>query len=167
MSEKRVKVASRVKGIITLSNPDIRFRREWLKKGQVVTLPFDILQDMIYEDGVKAMFDQGILEIIDKADRVALGLEEETNSGEGTKVAKFVTENQMLATLVTGTVPELKKLMDEMPRAQLEELVELAVEKEITSMDKVDAIEKKTGKNVIKLVQFNRQLKEESKSDNE
>ncbi len=166
MSERRVKVASRVKGIITLSNPDIRFRREWLKKGQVVTLPFDILQDMIYEDGVKAMFDQGILEIIDKADRVALGLEEDSGE-EGIKAPKFVTENQMLATLVTGTVPELKKLMDEMPRAQLEELVELAVEKEITSMDKVDAIEKKTGKNVIKLVQFNRQLKEEPKSDNE
>jgi adenylosuccinate lyase len=71
----------------------------------------------------------------------------------------------MLAVLV-GTVPELKVAMDKMPKAQLDEFVDLAVQKEITDMAKVDAIKQKTGKDVIKLVQFNRQLKEEPKAEN-
>lgn len=156
MSEKRVKIASRVKGIVSLSDPNIPIAREWTKKGQIATIPMDIMQDLIYEEGVKELFNQGVLEVIEKEDRIELGLEDEEQT------IQFLTENQMLAALV-GTVPELKKAMDSMPKAQLEELVELAIQKEITDMGKVDAIKQKTGKDVIKLVQYNRQLLEEPK----
>lgn len=162
MSERRVKIVSRVKGIVSLSDPNIPIAREWTKKGQIATIPMDIMKDLIYQEGVAEIFRQGILEIPEKEDRIELGLE--TEGAEEEKI-EFLTENQMLAVLV-GTVPELKVAMDKMPKAQLDEFVDLAVQKEITDMAKVDAIKQKTGKDVIKLVQFNRQLKEEPKAEN-
>lgn len=159
---ERVKVANRIKGIVVINDPNIPFRREWTQKGQVLTIPMDIMQDLIYQEGVHALILDGTLEIVDKSDRIALGLEAPEQKEP---TIKFMTENQMLGALV-GNIEGLKKLLEELPKAQIEEFIDLAVEKEITDMPKVDLIEKKTGKNIIKLVQFNRQLKEDSEKDN-
>ena len=156
----RVQIKSIVKGTVVLTDPDLHFRREWTKKGQINTIPFGILQDLIYQPGVESMFTDGLLEIVDKKARVELGLEV-----EGVAPAKqIMTEAQMLGALVSGP-DAVEKALDTLPEAQVEEFVQLAVEKEITDMAKVDIIKKKTGKDVIALVKFNRQLQEEPRSE--
>ena len=158
----RVKLVNKTKCTVVINDPNIPFRREWTKKGQVLTIPMDIMQDLIYQEGVSAMLNDGTLEVVEKEDRIALGLETE---GEEPTV-KFLTENQMLGALVSKDIADLEKTLKKMPRAQIDEFIDLAVEKEITDMPKVDLIEKLTGRNIIKLVQFNRQLKEEPKEEN-
>ena len=160
MSEERVKIISKIKGTVVIYDRDIPIRREWTRKGQVQTIPMDIMQDLIYQEGVLSLFEQGVLYIEDKDARVKLGLEVE---GEEPTI-KMLTDTQMLGALY-GKTEDLKKTLEELPKAQIDELVGLAVEKEITDMAKVDVIEKFTGKNIIKLVQYNRQLKEEPKTE--
>lgn len=159
MSDKRVKITSKIKGVVIISDPNIPFRREWSKKGQIQSIPMDILQDLIYQEGVHELFAQGVLYIDSQEDRVELGLE---TAGIVPDVQMY-TENQMLGALI-GTPADIEKMIKKLPKAQIEEFVELAVDKEITDMAKVDVIKKYTGKDVIKLVQYNRQLKEEPKT---
>lgn len=158
----RVQIKCLIKGTVVLTDPNIPIRREWNKKGQIQSVPFGILQDLIYQPGVQAMFDEGILEVEDQKVRIELGLE--TEGVEPEKV--IMSENQMLAALI-GTPDDIAAALDKLPEAQKEEFVRLAVDKEFTDMAKVDVIKKKTGKDVLQLVKFNRQLKEESKSTNE
>lgn len=160
MSDKRVKITSKIKGIVIIADPNIPFRREWSKKGQVQSIPMDILQDLIYQEGVNELFSQGVLYIDDQEDRIELGLE---TAGIVPNVQMY-TENQMLGALV-GTPADIEKMIKKLPKAQVEEFIELAVDKEITDMAKVDVIKKLTGRDIIKLVQYNRQLKEEPKSE--
>lgn len=156
----RVQIKNMVKGTVIITDPNLPIRREWNKKGQIQTIPFGVLQDLIYQPGVQAMFDEGLLEIIDKNVRVELGLETEGVEPE----KQFMSENQMLAALI-GTPEDIAAALDKLPNAQKEEFVQLAVEKEFTDMAKVEVIKKKTGKDVLQLVKFNRQLKEEEKNN--
>lgn len=158
MSEKRVKIMNKVKGTVILTDPNVPITREWTKKGQIATIPMDVMQDLIYQEGTLELFRQGVLYIVDKEDRIELGLEVEGQKPE----IEFLTENQMLGALI-GTPKDIEDMIKKLPKAQVDEFVDLAVEKEITDMAKVDVIEKLTGKNIIKLVQFNRQLKEDDK----
>lgn len=158
---ERVQVKSVVKGTVVLTDPDLHFRREWIKKGQINTIPFGILQDLIYQPGVESMFTDGLLEIVDKKVRVELGLEVEGVAPE----KQILTEAQMLGALMSAGTEAVEKALDTLPEAQIEEFVQLAVEKEITDMPKVDIIKKKTGRDIIQLVKFNRQLQEEPRDE--
>ena len=160
MENNRVQVRSAVNGTVVLSNTDLRFRREWSKKGQVNTIPLEILQDMIYEDGTLSLFKDGMLEIPDQETRIELGLEE-----RGVEPEKHsLTNNQMLGALY-GTPADIAKAINTLPNAQIDDFVSLAVEKEVTDMAKVDIIKKMTGKDVLALVKFNRQIKEPDKTE--
>lgn len=158
----RVQIRSRVKGTVIIYDPNIPIKREWTKKGQIQTIPLDIMRDLVYQTGVQSMLEDGMLEIVDKDVRIELGLEVEGVAAE----KEFMTENQMLAALI-GTPDDIAAAIDKLPAAQIEEFVHLAVEKEFTDMAKVDIIKKKTGKDVLQLVKFNRQVKEEVNTDTE
>ena len=160
MEDKRVKIQSRVKGTVVIVDRNIPIRRELTKKGQIVTIPMSVMQDLVFQEGMSDMIKEGVISVVDQEDRIALGLEVENQKPD----KEFLTENQMLGALV-GSTKDIEKALDKLPRAQIDEFIDLAVEKEITDMAKVDLIEKRTGKNIIKLVQFNRQLKEEPKSE--
>lgn len=158
----RIKVKNMIKGTVVINDPNTHFRREWNNKGQVMTIPFEILQDLVYQDGVQSMLNEGILLIDDKQARIDLGLEDPDIE----PVKTFLTENQMRAALI-GTPEDIAAAIDKLPPAQVEEFVNLAVEGEYTDMAKVDIIKKKTGKDVLQLVKFNRQLKEAPVEDKE
>lgn len=160
MENNRVQVKSAINGTIVLSNMDLRFRREWNKKGQINSIPFEILQDMIYEDGTMSLFKDGILEIPDQEIRIELGLEERGVTPE----KHSLTDNQMLGALY-GSPADIAKAINTLPSAQIDDFVNLAVEKEVTDMAKVDIIKKMTGKDVLALVKFNRQVKEPDKTE--
>ena len=156
----RVQIKSMINSHVVVKDNNLHIRREWNRKGQVQTLPLGIIRDLYYDVGFQAMLEEGILTIEDKDVRIELGMEA---PGEE-PTFKFYTENQMLAALV-GSAADVKKAMNEMPKAQLNDFVNLAVQKEITDMAKVDVIKAKTGKDVIKMVQTERQAKEPVKTD--
>ena len=57
----KVKVTSMVKGIVGVSLPQLRFKREWPMMGAAIPIDFEILQEAIFDPGFKHMLEQGIL----------------------------------------------------------------------------------------------------------
>lgn len=161
MAQERVQIKNLVKGTVVINDPNIPIRREWTKKGQVNSIPYDVMEDLVYQEGIMTLFKDGILSIEDKDVRVRLGLE----ASDGHDAIVIFNENQMLGALM-GKPADLEVALKKLPKEQINELVELAVTKEVTDMQKVDLIKKYTGRDILQLVKYNRQANEPDRIEN-
>lgn len=163
--EKKVKVTNLVSSIVAINLPEIRLQRTWEKKGAVKIIPFEQLEEAIYDPGTEAMFRDGVLGIDDMEVKIALGLEEEGT----TEPTKLITLNdaQRKRYLTVMPLDEFKVKVKELSDEQIEELAYYAIENEITNYDKSEILKKLTGKDVIKTVELNRKDKEAKESKGE
>lgn len=55
--EYKVKVSSQVDATVGLSLANRNFKREWTKRGQAMSIPFEIIEEAIFDNGFKNMLD--------------------------------------------------------------------------------------------------------------
>lgn len=158
MSEK-VKVTSLVKGRIVMNLPDLRFRREWPKKGTTLLIDKEILREAIFVSGIEYMFKNGILYIDDMELKIELGLEPE----EATEPVNIIplSDAQMKRFLTVMPVAELKTEIEKLSSNQKSELAAFAIENELISMDRIDLLNKSLGVDLLRAVQLKRQNQED------
>lgn len=155
----RVNIKSMSSGIISINLPDLRFKREWPRKGAVVAVERDILKEAIYDPGVEYIFTNGLLYIEDMDFKKEVGLEPE----DAEKPVNIIPldEKTMQRYLTVMPVKELEKALDELNYEQKRILVTYAIEKELVSMDRVDLIKEKCGVDLLKAVSQKKQNEEE------
>ena len=165
MENKKVKVTNLVSSIVSINLPEIRLQRTWEKKGAVKIVPFEQLEEAIYDPGTEAMFRDGILGIDDMEVKIALGLEEEGTT-EPTKVITL-NDAQRKRYLTVMPLEEFRVKIKDLSEEQIEELTYFAIEHEITNYDKSEVLKSLTGKDIIKTVELNRKDKEAKESKGE
>ena len=117
--ENKVKIVSLVSGRVVLSVPELRLKRVWDKKGAVKIIPFDQLQEALYEPGVTELFEGGCLGIDDMEQKIALGLEPE-GAEEPVNIIT-IDDAQRKRYLTVLPFVEFKEKIKELPREQIEE----------------------------------------------
>lgn len=152
--DKKVKVASLVSQRIVLTVPDLRLRRVWEKKGAVMTIPFEQLEEAMYSPGVENLFRNGLLGIDDMEVKIALGLEPE-GAKEPTNIITL-NDGQRQRYLTVMPLHEFKEKLKELPIEQINELAAYAIEHEILNFDKSEEIKKYVNVDVMRAVQLNR-----------
>ena len=157
MENRIVKVKNLTNGRVGIKSNDLRFSRTWEKKGAVKAIPFETLQQLLYEDGVEYMFKQGILGIDELRDKIDLGLEEE---GEEPRII-VLTDAQKKRYLTLAPVQELRELLKKLPREQIFQLVDYAIEHEISDLNRCDLLKKYTDIDIISAIKLNRDSKED------
>ena len=75
--ENKVKIENLISSRVILSMPELRLKRVWEKKGAIKTIPFEQLEEAIYDPGVESLFVDGVLGIADMDVKKKLGLEPE------------------------------------------------------------------------------------------
>ena len=75
--EEKVKVVNLISSRVNIDLPEVRLKRIWEKKGAVKTIPFEQLEEAMYNPGVEALFREGMLGIEDLEIKKKLGLEPE------------------------------------------------------------------------------------------
>lgn len=158
MDDKYVVVTSMINGRVGLVVPHLRLNRVFPRKGTKVNLDKDILREAFYEPGVEYMFRQGILYIDDMPLKIELGLEE-----EGTEVPTAVTElNDKYLNRVAKLMPimEMKQVIEKMNENQRQELIDYIIKQSDISFDRLEAVKKITGIDVIKIIELNRAQEE-------
>ena len=58
--EDKVKVVNLISSRVNINIPDIRLNRVWEKKGAIRIIPFEQLEEAMYNPGVEALFKEGI-----------------------------------------------------------------------------------------------------------
>lgn len=146
---RKVTVKSMVNYSVGLNIPDLRFKRDFTKEGETKTIDFDTLFEGVTSLGVRTLFDEGILYIDNKQDRIDLGLEEE---GQPERF-RILNRGQILKLLKVDPISKLQETLETLPREQINRIAEVAIEEKFTDFEKCNVIKKFCGIDVISSVQ--------------
>ena len=141
---------------ILIELPESKFRRTWQKDASM-KVDLEILREAIYDAGFKAFIDEGVLFIEEKEIRVELGLEEEDAEKPFITILKPA---QMTRLVKAATIEEFKATLSEITKEQALALVDMAIKEKSISMDKLMALKEKTGIDVVKAIELERQNEE-------
>lgn len=156
--EKKVEVKNLVSSIVNINVPDARLKRTWEKKGAVKVIPFDQLQEAMYDPGVEAMFLEGILGIDDLEVKQQLGLEPEDAPAPVNII--ILDDQQRKRYLTVMPLAEFKLKIQELPIEQVRELAQFAIDNEIVDFDKCEVLKKVINVDVVKSIELNKADKE-------
>lgn len=140
---EKVKVVSMNKGEVYITEPDLRISWFWPKKGAVVPVRMEDLQQALYRPGVEAMFTQGILYIEDMQAKIELGLEEE-GTEKPTNIVPL-TDKDKEALLKFKPMAEFKAALKQYSIDQIQEIFMYAVDNEIVDFHKSEYIKQNYG----------------------
>ncbi len=159
MEKEMVTVISTVNGVVGIYLPDLRFKKEWTRKGQRQKIDKELLQDIMYDPGSEYMFRTGMLYIEDMDIKKEIGLEPE----EATEPVNIIVldEKQLNRYLTVMPLHEFKENVKKLSIEQAKNLVDYAVQKETITFDKAEFLEKVTGLNAMSMIQLNRKNKED------
>ena len=156
--ENKVKIENLVSSRVVLTMPEMRLRRVWEKKGAIKVIPFDQLEEAIYNPGVEALFRDGVLGIEDMEVKKALGLEPE-DADEPTIIT--LSDEERKKYLVELSIAEFRKKVNELPHEQVVELANYAVDNEIANFEKSEILKRAAGIDVLSRIKINRDNKAE------
>ncbi len=156
--ENKVKVVNLISSRVNINIPDMRLSRLWERKGAVRVIPFEQLEEAMYNPGVEALFREGILGIEDLEVKKALGLEPE-DAKEPVNII-ILDDNQRKRYLTVMPTSEFKVKVKELPIEQVRELAQYAINHEIAAFDKAEIIKNMIGTDIIGSIQLNKADKE-------
>lgn len=142
MSQRMVTVRSGVVGTVSVVYPQYGLNRKWNKMGQPMQIPFDTIQQCLWENGFDRMIRSGVLYIDDMQDKKDLGLEP-ADAETPVNIIVF-SEKDMEMLLKNMPFDIFKKRVLEAPRLQVDNLIDYAIEHEIVDVQKADFLKKLT-----------------------
>ncbi len=152
--EDKVKIKNLISGRVIMSIPDMRLRRVWEKKGVIRTIPFEQLEEAIYNPGVERLFKNGALGIEDMEVKIRLGLEPE-GADEPVNIITL-DDKQRERYLKHMPTHEFRQKVKELPREQQLELANYAIAHEIADFDKSEVLLKAVGIDILSAIKLNR-----------
>lgn len=152
--EEKVKVVNLISSRVNIDLPELRLNRIWEKKGAVKTIPFDQLEEALYNPGVEALFRNGALGIENLEIKKKLGLEPE-DAKEPVNII-ILDDTQRRRYLRVMPLHEFKEKIKELPMEQIKELAQFAIANELVDFDKCEILKKITGTDVIGTIQMNK-----------
>ena len=156
--DNKVKVKSLISSRVVISIPDMRLRRVWEKKGAVKIIPFDQLEEAMYNPGVENLFREGVLGIDDMEVKIKLGLEPE-DAQEPVNII-VLDDKQRERYLKVLPMHEFRQKIKELPKEQIVELAHYAIEHEIADFDKSELLQKVAGIDILSAIKLHRADKE-------
>jgi len=144
MSERTVKVESTVDYAVVLSEPYNRFERNFHKDGQRALIDFNIMEEGLQLPGFRGMFTDGILRIIDKKDRVDLGLEAADGEEEYNEIEKIetISTSEAIKLFKSRDYKAIENKISKVSSSTVENLINVAIKFKLTDSTLIDILQK-------------------------
>lgn len=131
---------------------EIPFRRDWIGKDSVQKIEKEILEQVMFDPGVKYMFDNGILYIEDMDVKKELGLEPQDAV---TPVNIIVlNDKQKRECLIKLSFENFKAKVDQLSRDQVNELAQYAIDNKLIDFERDEYIKQKCGRDIISSIRL-------------
>ena len=154
-----VKVRSTTDVTISLFDPTIPLRKSWVKRGAIVPIEREKLIQAFYSSDLESALRAGLLAIDDKKFLYEVGmLENETDS------LSIIELTDQLMDKCIGSMPiwELEKTLKQLSHPQIVELADYAISNHAKlKMDRIDILNKASGKNILKAIELYRASQED------
>lgn len=156
MENKKIMVVSNTIGEVSIDIPSMHFRRVWERKGARKPIDAEILREIIYDPGVEKMFKMGILYIEDMPTKIELELEP-ADAEKPVNIVILTDDQRKMLLSETTTFTQFRELCDAMSKQELINLADYAIEKEMVNVDKCRYLKVKTGKDIVKIIENNKE----------
>ena len=152
MDNKKVSVVCTVNHSVSVNVRAIPFARVWLGKGSVQKIEKDMLEQIMYDPGVRYMFDNGILYIEEMDTKKELGLEPE-DAKEPTNII-VLTDKQKRDCLIKLPYNKFTEMVDKLSMEQLSELAQYAIDNKMMDYERDKYIMDKCGRDIINAIRL-------------
>lgn len=160
-STRMVAFKNMTTGTFVVNEPAYNIRRIFKGLGSVQTIPFEIVEQLLWSEGFRNALENGLIYIESMQDKIDLGLEE-PDTTEPTNI-KILSPEKMEAILRNNDIEEFLKAIDGCPKEQARRLAEYAADHNIVDMKKVEIIKELTGLDVINMIDRRRQAEDADK----
>lgn len=155
---RKVKVQNMTRGTVTYLVDNKGVRRTFKPKTPM-NVPFEELEEALFDPGVAVMFSTGMLAVMDEKDSVDLGLK-----GEDGIVETIVADEKTILNLLKGENGAFFTFMQNASVAARNSAVQLAIENEITDKAKAKIIKDIANADIVKTILRKREEEEEEKA---
>lgn len=158
---RMVKITNMINAQVSVVDPANNVNRQWKKRGQSTAIPYEAVEQLLYEDGFRNMIDSGILYIESMKDKQDLGLED-IDSTKPTNIIALSTAD-MERLLKETPLVVFKKEVANLPAVQVDSLIEYAVENKIANVEKCTFLKELTKKDVLKAISNREEIEKTNK----
>ena len=158
MAERTVALKSMFNATVTVKKPEYGVNRKWQKRGQIVRLPFDLVEQLLWDMSFRNMLESGILYIESLKDKQDLGLEPD-DVDEPTNIVAL-NEKELNDYWTTLPIDIFKRKVVKLPKIQVDNLISYAVETEKIDIEKCHFLQQLTGKDILKSISRKREMAE-------
>ena len=151
----KIAVTNTTRNPITIILPDSKFSRTWAPQS-TFKVPYEILQEELFDHGFMVCIDQGNIFIEDKEARVELGLEEE----DAEPIVKILTGAQLTRLLKAAPLGEFEDVVKTLTKEQCETLIDMGIEQKNIDMNKADILKTITGIDAVKAIELKKKYEE-------
>lgn len=161
MAERMVALRNMVNSTVSIRKPEYGVKRTWKKRGQTISLPYSVVEEMLWDTGFSNMIKSGILYIDSMKDKIDLGLEDEGAKKPENIIALSLEDMNNYWT--TMPLDEFKYRVSNLPRVQVDNLVSYAIEKEVADSAKSMFIKELTGRDIFSAISLRQKERLEDK----
>ena len=152
--EGKVTITNMVNAQVGINLPDIHFKHTWEKRGDKFTVSHEIFEAMMYNNGARNIFAEGILYTEDMEVKKEFGLEPE--DAEAPVNIIVLNEAQMKRYLTVMPFRDFKENLEKVSQEQLMLLVQYAIDNKIMAdIEKVNYLREKTSISILKAIEEN------------
>lgn len=156
--ENQVVVKCMVNHAVSISVRSIPFHCEWIGKGAERKISAEVLEQAMYDPGVRYMFETGMLYIEEMAAKQELGLEPE--DAEVPVNIIVLSDKQKRDCLINVSYDDFVKIVDKLSLEQINELADYAIDNKLIDLERDEYIKDKCGRDIINTIRLVRQNKE-------
>lgn len=156
--KRRVEVINTANAQVSIRLIDLHFDHTWQKKNDKFMIDFDLLEQMLYDNGTRTIFEDGVLYIKDMQTKIDLGLEPE--GAEEPENIVILEESQMKRYMTVMPFHDFKENMDKMSNEQALALVQYAIKNKLVDFDKFEYLQKRTGVDAYRAIKMEKEAEE-------
>lgn len=138
---------------VSVRKPQYGVNRTWTRFGQPMRIPFDTVEQLLWDTGFSNMIRSGILYIENMQDKIDLGLEP-----EGAKEPENIivlSEKQMNDLWNNKPIEVFKAEVRKLPQTQIDNLIEYAIKNKCVNVDKCTFIKVTYNRDILRSISLN------------
>lgn len=156
--EGKVTIVSTFVGSVVVDLRDMHFSHTWAKKGDKFSVSKDIFEAMMYNNGARAMFEDGTLYTEDMETKIEYGLEPE-GATEPVNII-ILSDKEMERYLRILPLYDFKAKLENVSNEQIIGLAQYAIQNRIMDLDKFKYIKERVGIDCLAAIKMEQEAKE-------
>lgn len=148
--QRTVNLRNMVNKTVVVKIPEYGINRKWTAKGQVIPIPYTLMEQLLWHNGFRQMINRGILYIDSLQDKIDLGIEPEGT----TKPVNIIvlTDEEIKNYINEMPYDDFERKVQELSKTQVDNIINYILTNEVIDVSKCTFLKKLTGTDTMEII---------------